>query len=125
MHRWLLLLLLALLPLRGWVADAMAGQMLQQELAVAASAAETPPAHPRQHDDCLGHAGAQDDHAAEQQAGDDGCPTCAHCQACSGVALHPAIAAPVLARISHPAPVSPEHALHSAVPVPALKPPIS
>ncbi|HSV81911.1 MAG TPA: hypothetical protein VLK85_22170 [Ramlibacter sp.] len=122
MRRWLLLLIVALLPLRGWVADAMAGQMLQQ-FAVAASATEAP-ANPHEHADCLGHAGTHDHAAAAEQEPDD-CATCAHCQACSSVALQPAGVAPALARLTHAAPVSPEHVVHSTVPARALKPPIS
>lgn len=74
MYRWLLVLLIALLPLRGWVGDAMAGQMLEQRLATVAAGAQAhggagapmhpmPPMHhagaaagPAMHDDCAGHA---------------------------------------------------------------------
>ena len=51
MHRWLLLIMIALLPLRGWVGDAMAGDMIEQRLAVAVQTAEV--VH-----DCPGHEAA-------------------------------------------------------------------
>lgn len=104
MRRWFVLLLVLLLPLRGWIGEAMAGEMLAQRVAVAAAATQHGHAGPihAQHGhgpahrlaqapehDCLGHAHAQPhtDASAKAQLPDSGCGTCASCQVCSSVAL--------------------------------------
>lgn len=94
MRRWLLVIMLLLLPLRGVVGDAMAGQMLQHGAAAAATAEGGHARHGREHDhaahaaahDCDQHrdAGAAAENA---EAAPSDCPTCAGCQACSSVAL--------------------------------------
>jgi hypothetical protein len=94
MRRWFLFALIALLPLRGWVGEAMAGQMLAQQLVAIKSVAASPVSMgAAEHKDCMGHgmAAAGDSAAAQPQPAD--CPTCAHCQVCSSVAL--ALPAPV------------------------------
>lgn len=127
MRRWLFVLMVLLLPLRGLVGEVMAGQMLQQHVAVAQQAGD----HGVQHDHDAhaghhaGHAAAAahdcDDHAAAQPAAD--CPTCATCQVCSSVALGTALAAVA----AEPAPQAPPHSVQrhhpSAEPALAFKPP--
>ena len=112
MRRWLLMVMVLLLPLRAWVGEAMAGQMQQQHGAIVSALADDPartgiaPASGHDHDSARVHSGnhahAHDcDHAqANAPAVDDGaplgnghtnghadCPTCASCQVCSSVAL--------------------------------------
>lgn len=108
--RRLLLLLVAALLLRGWVGEAMAGQMLAQQLhlpSAQAAAMHSP--------DCPG--AVADDEAAAAAAG-------LHCQDCT---LHAMTAAPLAVARSLPA--ASLHALAgafaSAEPQPGLKPPIS
>ena len=130
MRRWLLLLVVLLLPLRGWMGDAMAGQF-----AVHAAAAVQSHVHavehaapPLQAHDCADHA-----HAAPVQAqpaadaagpqADGDCPTCASCQACSSVALSPASAGPAATVFSHPRPQTAHAAFASAEPAHFFKPP--
>lgn len=120
MHRWFLLVLIALLPLRGWVADGMAVQMLGQRTAAAAAEQHHAPAS-----DCAQHAGMQTAHGEQQEATHDDCPTCASCQACSAAVmlLASTSAAPLMFGAQPPQP----HTSHfaSAERAPAFKPPIS
>lgn len=97
MRHLLFAVLIALLPLRGWVGDAMATQMAAGQLqhpptqaaaptehsheamdaAPAGHHAETPTLH-----DCADQPGGGSSHSA-----DGHCETCAACQACHTVAL--------------------------------------
>lgn len=153
MHRWLLLLLIALLPLRGWVAESMAGEMLQQHLALAAALPAGAAAGGAGHlamSDCMDHpapaasAGAfadtpqHDAHHAGAEAGDDpqaqggtssqphgDCPTCASCQACSALALGTTVHMPTAVALAQPVPQARELPYFSVAPATVLKPPIS
>jgi len=130
MRRWLLLVLVVLLPLRVAAGDAMAGQMLQQ---LPASAAAAAPAsahagmqHAAQHDcDKHGQAAAAAPASAasisDPIAGD--CATCALCQACSIVALSPSVPLLPGAELSQPPPAVAASALASAEQLHAFKPP--
>jgi hypothetical protein len=122
MHRWLLLVMIALLPLRGWVAEAMAGEMLEQRVAMAAvqDVAAHQPAH-----DCMGHDTGTAQPAGEQAAHGADCPTCASCQVCSAVALGFAAQPQAAVGYSQPRPHSPDRAHRSAERAQAFKPPIS
>lgn len=107
MRHLFLIFMIALLPLRGWVSDAMATGMLASEVqqhqqtatkkvvthgheagtkahqdtqTVMAEAAQTAA-------DCSGHASGAEPHAA-----DNHCESCSVCQACHTVALSPAAA---------------------------------
>jgi hypothetical protein len=131
MRRWLLLVMVLLLPLRGWVGEAMASEMLQQH--VAAVAQQVAPAHEhgayQGHDhrhghDCDEHAHAApaDADPAQPQASAD-CPTCAGCQACSSPALSPAVPVTAAGGFSQPRPHTVQLAYTSAEPAVALKPP--
>jgi hypothetical protein len=119
MHRWLLVLMIALLPLRGWVGEAMAGQMLAQQLHTANSSVMQADAMA----DCPGHPAAAQ--APSDKAADPTCTSCAHCQACSTVALQPAPARALPAPTTYALPATGAAHFASALPVPALKPPIS
>jgi hypothetical protein len=138
MHKWILLLLIALLPLRGWAGDSMAGEMLAQQLVgsggmaslhaieVGAHRSQEPDQHGHE---CLEHAqsAAEAAVAHEPVVSDEtaSCSACVTCQACSSVAIalarHNApAAAPVPARPAF------THARFASVqPAPGLKPPIS
>ena len=109
MVRRLLLLVVAALVLRGWVGEAMAGQMLAQQLQVPsthAAAMHSP--------DCPGSVAGED---GDEAAG-------LHCQDCT---LHALTAAPLpLARLLPASRVLPgAPAFASAERVPGDKPPIS
>jgi len=129
MVRWLVLLLIALLPLRGWVGDAMAGQMLVQQIA-AAQAGGAPASHAAPHHhaaamdhDCMNHGVAPEAAPAAQSPQD--CPTCASCQVCSAVALVFDATAPPLSHAPSATPSWAGHGYPSAERAPAFKPPIS
>ena len=98
-----MILMILLLPLRGWVGDAMAGQMLQEQAAAAVEQQAAPAAHG--HDcDQHGSPGADEqDSASQAQPGTD-CPTCAACQVCSSVAFWPPVTSVPLPSFPHPAP---------------------
>jgi len=134
MRRWFFVLLILLLPLRGWIGDAMAVQMAlpsQQVPAAVAmqhTAGDAQAAHTHLSfiasavaDDCGGHMGAQDT-GDEMDAAH--CGACAMCQTCHTVALlQPAD----LLATTQVSPMSPRVALQlfaSAERALLLKPPI-
>lgn len=148
MRTLLLALMIVLLPIRGWLGDAMAVEMARHAMpavAVAASeASESVAANAHCHeamvagDDMSGmtdmsmsHAtahdagGGHDDPPHDADIGHQGCGTCTVCQACHTVALS-GLSATVIA---HEAPQAPPafHATRfaSTEPAPGLKPPIS
>ena len=113
MRIFLLALMIVLLPLRGWMGDAMATSMatgmaasnLHQEVAtktVATHAHETEVESTEKHahhetdaqhstqaqQDCAGHSSAQADQST--QINDGHCGSCQVCQVCHSVALSPA-----------------------------------
>ncbi len=105
MRHLFLIIMIALLPLRGWVSDAMATGMVtaqvQQMVATNTVATSARAAGVKAHhdaeivvtgasqapSDCSGHASGGDDHADDTH-----CSTCSVCQACHTVALSPAAA---------------------------------
>lgn len=107
-----------LLCLRLGVGEAMAAQMLQQQLAAAQASAAQQAAMP----DCPGHTSGQD--AAARDAEDPACGSCLHCEACS---LHALPAAQAMAPVwtAHPLPLPLPARFTSAQPLQGLKPPIS
>jgi hypothetical protein len=127
MRRWFILALIVLLPLRGWVGEAMAGEMLAQHLLATKNVAANPVSMgAAEHKDCMGHAtqAAPDAQADSPQPG-SGCPTCAQCQACSSfaLALPPAITLPPLQAVAVPG--QPASHFASADVARGFKPPIS
>lgn len=121
MRRWLLVFMVLLLPLRGWVGEAMAGEMLQQEVVVASTGAHHAGIAG---DDCDHHGAAADPDEAQAQAQPGGdCPTCAACQVCSSVALWPPEQRQVVTGFHHPPPQQVQVAFTSAEPLLAFKPP--
>ena len=104
MRHLFLILMIALLPLRGWVSDAMATGMLasqvqqQQKTATKTVATHGHEAGTKAHQDtetvvadvtptaadCPGHASGAESHAADAH-----CESCSVCQACHTLALFP------------------------------------
>ena len=97
MRRWLFVLLIMLLPLRGWVGDAMAIQMALPGQHAPASGemqyadSESEPAHSHVStialaaaNECAGDTGAQD---SGDEADAAHCEACAMCQTCHTVAV--------------------------------------
>lgn len=91
-----LALLIVLLPVRGWVGDAMAGQMLAQQVAASQSVASTPDS--TRTGGHFGHEMAVEtdampcpDHAAADPHHPPGkaCAGCTSCDVCHTVALAP------------------------------------
>lgn len=125
MRRWFVLLLIALLPLRGWVGEAMAGEMLGQHVA-AAAATQAQQAQVPSHD-CMGHQAAADlggeQETAQSASGD--CPTCASCQVCSSIVLATQAAPVPAAAFGNTLVPRMGTRFASAEPAPAFKPPIS
>jgi hypothetical protein len=143
MRRWLLILMVLLLPLRAWVGEAMAAQMVQQQTAAGTPATDRH-AHADAHESAAamvhGHEHAEGavhecDHgpAHEAAAGDaeqpttghGDCPTCASCQICSTVALSAAAWPHGPDRFSHPRPQAVQPSYSSVAPTLAFKPPRS
>lgn len=128
MRRWLLVLLIALLPLRAWLGEAMAADMLAQHAAPVA-AQQSASAHGAA-GDCAGHhakpgdAGSAAGPQAQSGEGLDAA-NCAACQVCSTMALafrQPQVSAPDFGAAP---PVPAAFTFASAEPAPADKPPIS
>ena len=102
MRHLFLILMIALLPLRGWISDAMATAMVtaqvQQQTATKIVATRAHEVEAQAHQDvevvnagtvqtaadCSGHAFGEDEHADDTH-----CNTCSACQACHTVALSP------------------------------------
>jgi hypothetical protein len=142
MRRWFVLLLIALLPLRGWVGEALAAPMLAQHVAAAAAHAQvhaqgeghgaghahgTHDAHAAMLHDCAGHTPAHDAAAPQDGAAQDpgDCGTCAACQVCSAVALAVPSASTLVAAFGLARPAQAEPLFASAEPSQGVKPPIS
>ncbi|WP_143762907.1 hypothetical protein [Ramlibacter tataouinensis] len=122
MRPWLLILMVALLPLRGWVGDAMAGEALARQVVAMAADAQASAPHPP---DCHGHA------AASSDAGDVSAPdlhageVCSHCQLCMLLALRAPEGGFTAVRPVHALPAFGADRYASAPLPPLLKPPIS
>jgi len=102
MRHLFLIFMIALLPLRGWISDAMATGMVatqvQQQIAAKVRVLHAHEAGVQAHQDtetvvsdaaqtvadCSGHASGAEPHAADTH-----CDSCSVCQACHTVALSP------------------------------------
>ncbi|MDZ7920901.1 hypothetical protein [Rhodoferax sp.] len=117
----LLLILIALVPLRAWSGDAMAIQMAAQTQATGAGAAASDPAaHTNCHEMQAESAPTPQTHKAP-----DSCATCASCQACFTVAVvMPAMQAATQA-LPHGLPHAASAEFTSAILALGHKPPIS
>ncbi len=148
MRRFLFVLLVLVLPLRGWIGDAMAVQMAFSGSAHSTAAAEASHSgdHAHAHDDhAIGHrigSGSVHDHAApgdklagaggcDGHVGDDAiaagntdhCGTCAMCQTCHTVAVLNVLAVPEYGPVRLAAPQLAAQGFISAERALALKPP--
>lgn len=134
MRRLVIVLMIALLPLRGLVGDAMAMEMAAATLEQPAQAIEAGAVYTHgskatadfdtenaAHADCPGHADSPTETA---QASSD-CGTCAACQICHAVALAPSFPhlAPAPLSAERPPTAGPDFA--SADRAQGIKPPIS
>ncbi|MGE0332466.1 MAG: hypothetical protein AB7P37_17440 [Ramlibacter sp.] len=131
MRRWFLLIMIALLPIRAWVGDVMAADMVTQHIAAVQQVPlQAQPASPADsadpHADCHGKAAAASPAlpAAGDAAATD-CGNCTSCQVCHSVAMAAASGVGPLAPVPHAAP--PVRGTHfaSAEPARGFKPPIS
>lgn len=116
MRRWLLFTLIAVLCLRAWAGEAMAGQMLGHQLHAAAAAAQAATVHSP---DCMAAMADEE----RDTSGGLVCGSCLHCQDCSITAL-PAVAPTVAAALPHAPRDHSRVAFASALPLQGLKPPI-
>jgi len=119
----LLAVMITLLPLRGWVGDAMAMELGAHAMAAAQAEAVHAAA-----DDCHEHGQAQANAptaAEHSEAHGQDCGNCSACQICHSVAL--ASALPTFSTAALPAvpPVGTSRQLTSAERAPGFKPPIS
>jgi cytochrome c553 len=85
MRRFIFIIMIALLPLRGWMGEAMATEMAAITI-VAAKASNTPPRAELPlkiiKSDCDMHAGMKKDNSESKST-----QSCTHCQACHGTGL--------------------------------------
>jgi len=132
MRTLLLALMIVLLPIRGWLGDAMAVEMVRHSLPAAAAAVSMASTATEAHCHEAMEAGngmdmSMSGHDSHDDGGADheGCGTCTACQVCHTVALG---GMPLVDTV-HSAPQAPPaaHAARfaSAEPVAGLKPPIS
>ncbi|MEO5795280.1 MAG: DUF2946 family protein [Rhodoferax sp.] len=132
MRRFFLILMIALLPLRGWVGEAMAMEMLAQQsnaIQNIASSAEDTSASSHfyvemqaDHAPCPGHAESAE-HATDGSTSH--CGTCPLCQMCHTVAAPAPWALPSPLWLGHAQPATGHARFASAPAAFALKPPIS
>jgi hypothetical protein len=133
MRKFWLALLIVLLPLRGWMGDAMALEPVHQAAMQQAAAQEPCPGHEHPHD----HPMAMDSDIADfsdaafmNHGSDDtlthtlGCDDCKVCQLCHGTALSLLPASLYLPHLPRSAPQSQPVRLSSVAIAPTHKPPI-
>lgn len=139
MRHLILALMIALLPLRGWVGDVMATDMASAKAAHLQGATEIVAVHAHGEGDsdhfypssteqaalqpapdCVGHGAGESSPMA-----DGHCESCPACQACNTVALSPLSANTAAIYIPPALPHSPAAQFDSAVSALGQKPPIS
>lgn len=125
MRHLLLALLIAVLPVRGWVGHAMAVDMASQHVALAqAAAAGSPAAMP---EDCPMHAQMADTAAEPAPASQAGmlCQGCDTCQLCLAMASFTGSVAQAASWLPHGTPAEGRSGFDSADQPSGIKPPIS
>lgn len=120
MRRFLLVLMIALLPLRGWVGDVMAMEMLVQHPAAMQNVAAS--ADAKMHEEC--HAEAEPSSSAAD-SGQSHCGSCPLCLICHSMAAPAPWAASPAVWLIHALPATDPTRFASAASAFALKPPIS
>lgn len=131
MRRWFVLIMIALLPIRGWVGDVMAADMVTQRIGALAQVpvmvhqpADTAAADP--HADCHGKAAAHSPAPANETAvAAPDCGSCTSCQVCHSVGMATVAGATPLVAAPHAAPPLRGTHFASAEPARGFKPPIS
>jgi len=125
MRRLLFTLLILLLPLRGWVTDAMAMQTLTAAAAAPLSVATRHVGHCDMHPDGMSETAMLTQVAPASNADTHVGSSCTTCQFCHAATL--TVSMPLLATLPLPSapPVARLPVPTSAVSVPDLKPPIS
>lgn len=126
MRHLLIAFLIALLPLRGWVGDAMAVSMLTAPGVAHAGCAEqvAPPALATAPQAAASHNMALQD-AATTPAQDDGAQAHSACDVCNGAAMSLPAPRGVPAQQAHPRPAPHTVWFASSEPQPGHKPPIA
>lgn len=136
----LLALMIALLPLRGWVGDAMAMELMVATLQPTENATDLIAHNPNKtraepgfdtqteamhHTECPGHAAMPDTPADSQHHADGAdCATCAACQICHTMALTPMTLQITSTALPAGLPQASSHHFASAERAPGFKPPI-
>lgn len=129
MRIFLLALMIALLPLRGWVGDVMAMAQVGQALAAARTPAlhsdghQTRPQHHGQLDAAHEDLATVSEHGSHQSGGD--CAGCTVCQICHSVALAGLPCVSSAAVLPTAVAQTPAQLYASAEHAPGFKPPIS
>jgi cytochrome c553 len=120
MRRFLFILMIALLPLRGWMGEAMATEMAAINI-VAAQATNTPAeadiTPEMSISDCDMHKAAKTDSSKTQSS-------CTHCQACHATGLVSAIQITNFDPVRYAQPLAQATQFASANIAPSQKPPI-
>lgn len=144
MRTLLLALMIALLPIRGWLGDAMAVEMARHALPAAAAVSMASAATEAHCQDAMEAMDADDgmgmqmamsghptqdlqDHATHDGGGADhqGCGTCTACQVCHTVALGGMPLVDTVHLVPQAPPAAHTERFASAEPAQGLKPPIS
>lgn len=136
MRTLLLAIMIVLLPVRGWLGDAMAVEMVRHSLpAVAAASMATAAAEAHCHEamevgdsgmsmDMSSHGDSHDGNSSDH-SDHQGCGTCTACQVCHTVALGGLPLADTVNDAPRMQPTAHAERFVSAEPVSGLKPPIS
>lgn len=130
MRRWFVLIMIALLPIRGWVGDVMAADMVTQRIATVqqVQVVAQPPADATAdpHADCHGKAAAHKPApAADAGTAATDCGSCTSCQVCHSVGMATVAGAAPLVPAPHATPSLRGLHFASAEPARGFKPPIS
>ena len=131
MRHFFLIIMIVLMPLRGWAGDVMGMKMATQQMVVASKAAhsadflssKSEPSTPTaavSHADCKGQMPEISDMSA-----DDHCSTCTACQACFSAALVVPMTVLTFHSVAHSVPVNRGTSFASADIALGQKPPIS
>lgn len=125
MRHLLLALLIAVLPVRGWVGHAMAVDMASQQAILAQAAATGAPA--TMPEDCPMHAQMADTGAEQAPASQAGmlCQGCDTCQLCLAMASFTGAVVQAASWLPHAAPADGGSRFNSADQPSGIKPPIS
>lgn len=122
MRYLLLALMITLLPLRGWVGNAMAVDMASQQAVQAQADVKQASAMP---EDCPMHAQAGAEAAGDPVTADGHCNDCNTCELCLALASLPWPMVAMGSFTPHAGPPSTGHPFSSAESITRLKPPIS